>query len=133
MFIIDKHTASTANTDDMDMEHQSPLKKVAVEGAIVPVSNNSSLHDMEVEARLPDSSGASEASPPSSLQTPNENNKSSEGRKDRGENESLRMRALLNQTWKEDLKSGQLLAKLYEQFGERIFSFIPTPELELFL
>ncbi|KAL1818055.1 hypothetical protein ACET3Z_020629 [Daucus carota] len=128
-----KHTASTANTDDMDMEHQSPLKKVAVEGAIVPVSNNSSPHDMEVEARLPDSSGASEASPPSSLQTPNENNKSSGGRKDRGENESLRMRALLNQTWKEDLKSGQLLAKLYEQFGERIFSFIPTPELELFL
>ncbi|WOH03175.1 hypothetical protein DCAR_0522569 [Daucus carota subsp. sativus] len=131
--LTNKHTASTANTDDMDMEHQSPLKKVALEGAIVPVSNNSSPHDMEVEARLPDSSGASEASPPSSLQTPNENNKSSEGRKDRGENESLRMRALLNQTWKEDLKSGQLLAKLYEQFGERIFSFIPTPELELFL
>lgn len=116
------------------MEQQSPTKKVAIDGAIVPVSNNSLPPDIEEETRVPDASGASDASPSSSsLQTPNENKKSSGGRRDRGESEALRMRALLNQTWKEDLKSGQLLEKLFEQFGERIFSFIPTPELELFL
>lgn len=112
------------------MEQQSPSKKVATDGAIAPVSNNSLPPDIEEETRVPD---ASDASPSSSLQTPNENKRISGGRRDRGESEALRMRALLNQTWKEDLKSGHLLDKLFEQFGERIFSFIPTPELELFL
>lgn len=125
MFIIDKCMASTN-----DMEHQSPSKKVATDGPIVPVSNNSLLPELEAEIRVPDSS---DATPSSSLQTPNEGKKSSGERRDRGESEALRMRALLNQTWKEDLKSGQLLVKLFEQFGERIFSFVPTPELELFL
>ncbi|KAK1353657.1 transcription initiation factor TFIID subunit 6-like [Heracleum sosnowskyi] len=119
-----------ANTDEM--EQQSPSKKVAIDGAKVPVSNNSLPPDIEEETRVPDTTGASDASP-SSLQTRNENKKSVGGRRDRGESEALRMKALLNQTWKEDLKSGQLCAKLCEQFGERIFSFIPTPELELFL
>lgn len=97
------------------------------------MSNNSLPPDIEEETRVPDVSVSSDASPSSSVQTPSENKKSSGGRRDRGESEALRMRALLNQTWKEDLKSGQLLEKLFEQFGERIFSFIPTPELELFL
>lgn len=80
-----------------DMEQQSLSKKVAIDGAIVPVPNNSLPPDIE-ETRVPDPYGASDASPSSSLQTPNENKKSSGGRKDRGESEALRMRALVNQT-----------------------------------
>ncbi|XP_074365535.1 transcription initiation factor TFIID subunit 6 [Apium graveolens] len=131
--VITSNSTSKRKADTDDTEQQSPSKKVATDGAIAPVSNNSLPPDKEEETRVPDASGASDASPSSSLQTPNENKKNSGGRRDRGESEALRMRALLNQTWKEDLKSGHLLDKLFEQFGERIFSFIPTPELELFL
>lgn len=116
-----------------DLGQQSPLKKIANDGTIVAPSDNSLLTDMQVETRVPASLGVSDASPSSSSQILSKSGKGSRGRRDGGENEALRMRAVLNQAWKDDLKSGQLLVSLSELFGERIFSFIPTPELSLFL
>ncbi|KAJ7008523.1 hypothetical protein NC653_007250 [Populus alba x Populus x berolinensis] len=39
----------------------------------------------------------------------------------------------LNQVWNDDLNTGHLLASLFELFGESILSFIPSPEMSLFL
>lgn len=41
--------------------------------------------------------------------------------------------AYLKQLWKDDLNSGQLVMSLFELFGEGIMSFIPGPEMSLFL
>lgn len=69
----------------------------------------------------------------SSGQMPNENTLYSRGRRDEGAGQSLRTSAILSQVWKDDLKSGQLLVTLFELFGEDILSFIPAPEMSLFL
>ncbi|XWS31026.1 hypothetical protein CRYUN_Cryun23aG0041700 [Craigia yunnanensis] len=45
----------------------------------------------------------------------------------------LKMSAILNQIWKDDLNSGSTLVTLFELFGEGILSFIPAPEMSLFL
>lgn len=129
IFIIkDKRKASVE-----DLGQQPPSKKIANDGTIVTPSDNSLMTDMQVETGVPVSSGVSDASPSSSSQILSESEKGSRGRRDGGENEALRMRAVLNQVWKDDLKSGQLLVSLSELFGQRIFPFIPTPELSLFL
>ncbi|KAI3803591.1 hypothetical protein L1987_31747 [Smallanthus sonchifolius] len=41
--------------------------------------------------------------------------------------------AYLKQVWKDDLNSGQAVISLFELFGEGIMSFIPAPEMSLFL
>nr|XP_043626308.1 transcription initiation factor TFIID subunit 6-like isoform X2 [Erigeron canadensis] len=57
------------------------------------------------------------------------------GRKGRGNrnNHGTRTPAYLKQVWKDDLNSGQLVISLFELFGEGIMSFIPAPEMSLFL
>ena len=80
--------------------------------------------------------GASNVAPSStSRQDANERVKGGRGHRESGDKNktSLRMSAVLNQVWKEDLKSGHLLVSLFELFGDRMFSFIPTPEMSLFL
>lgn len=80
--------------------------------------------------------GASNAAPSSiSRQDADECVKGGRGHREMGDKnkDSLRMSAVLNQVWKDDLKSGHLLVSLFELFGDRIFSFIPTPEMSLFL
>lgn len=57
----------------------------------------------------------------------------SRGRRDKGADQSLKTSAILSQVWKDDLNSGQLLVTLFELFGEDILSFIPAPEMSLFL
>uniref|UniRef100_A0A5B7BTL0 TATA box binding protein associated factor (TAF) histone-like fold domain-containing protein n=1 Tax=Davidia involucrata TaxID=16924 RepID=A0A5B7BTL0_DAVIN len=115
------------------LEQQPPLKKVATDGPMVPLSNNSLPSDMQGEIRVPAPLGDSEAVPSSSRQIPNESISGSRNRKDKSDNQALKMSAALTQAWKDELNSGQLLVSLFEQFGESIFSFIPTPEMGLFL
>jgi len=40
---------------------------------------------------------------------------------------------VLSQAWKEDMDAGQMLASLFELFGESVFAFTPKPELSFFL
>ncbi|XP_047342417.1 transcription initiation factor TFIID subunit 6 [Impatiens glandulifera] len=48
--------------------------------------------------------------------------------------EALKISAMLNQVWKDDLNSGQLPASIVDQFGESILHpFIPTIEKSIFL
>lgn len=127
--IKDKRKASVD-----DLGQQPPVKKVANDGTIVAPSNNWLPTDMHVEKNVPASVPAMpDAGPSSLLQILSESKNGNTERKGRDENETLRLRALLNQAWKDDLKSGQLLVSLSELFGERIFPFIPSPELSLFL
>ncbi|XP_059661159.1 transcription initiation factor TFIID subunit 6 [Cornus florida] len=126
---LDKRKAS-----DEQLEQQPPLKKVATDGPMVALSNNSSTSDMQIETSVPASLSDSDVGPSSSFrQYPNDNISSSRGRRDKGDNQSLKMSAFLAQAWKDDLNSGHLLSSLFELFGESIFSFIPTSEMSLLL
>lgn len=40
---------------------------------------------------------------------------------------------VLSQSWKEDMDAGQMLASLFELFGESVLAFTPKPELSFFL
>ncbi|KAL7601157.1 hypothetical protein Lser_V15G24934 [Lactuca serriola] len=56
------------------------------------------------------------------------------GGRRKGKGKGLRRTpAYLNQVWKDDLNSGKLVVSLFELFGEGIMSFIPSPEMSLFL
>ncbi|KAA8524778.1 hypothetical protein F0562_011201 [Nyssa sinensis] len=115
------------------LEQQPPLKKVATDGPMVPQSNNSLSSDMQREIRVPAPSGDSEVGPSSSRQIPNRSVSGSRNRTGKGDNQASKMSAALAQVWKDELNSGQLLESLFELYGESIFSFIPTPEMGLFL
>ncbi|KAK3038933.1 hypothetical protein RJ639_027561 [Escallonia herrerae] len=117
-----------------DLEQQSPLKKVATDGPVVTLSNNSLPSNMQGETGIDGPLGDSETGPSSSLRQKNiECVQGSKGRRDKGTNQASRTSAAINQTWKDELSSGHLLVSLSELFGESIFSFIPTPEMSLFL
>ncbi|ONI18262.1 hypothetical protein PRUPE_3G206000 [Prunus persica] len=116
------------------MEEQPPLKKIATDGPTGLVPTNSSPSHMEVEIATPAPSGDPDAAPPSSSgQMPNEGVSNSRSRRDRASGRSLKKSALLTQVWKDDLNSGHLLVSLFELFGEDILSFVPAPEMCLFL
>ncbi|CAB4304561.1 unnamed protein product [Prunus armeniaca] len=116
------------------MEEQPPLKKIATDGHTGIAPTNSSPSHMEVETATPAPSGDTDAGPPSSSgQMPNEGVSNSRSRRDRAAGRSLKKSALLTQVWKDDLNSGHLLVSLFELFGEDILSFVPAPEMCLFL
>lgn len=116
------------------MEEQPPLKKIATDGPTGLVPTNSSPSHMEIEIATPAPSGDTDAAPPSSSgQMPNEGVSNSRSRRDRAAGRSLKKSALLTQVWKDDLNSGHLLVSLFELFGEDILSFVPAPEMCLFL
>ncbi|KAK3001580.1 hypothetical protein RJ639_021683 [Escallonia herrerae] len=117
-----------------DLEQQSPVKKIATDGPVVTLSNNSLPSNMQGETGIDGPLGDSKPGPSSSSRQKNiENVQGGEGRRDKGANQALRTSAAINQTWKDELGSGHLLVSLSELFGESIFSFIPTPEMSLFL
>ncbi|KAH7533413.1 transcription initiation factor TFIID subunit 6 isoform X2 [Ziziphus jujuba] len=114
-----------------ETEQQPPLKKIATDG---PMQADSSPFQSQGEPTAIGHSSDTNAEPSSSSgQMPNENTLYSRGRRDEGAGQSLRTSAILSQVWKDDLKSGQLLVTLFELFGEDILSFIPAPEMSLFL
>jgi|UniRef100_A0A2N9HSF4 transcription initiation factor TFIID subunit 6 len=115
-------------------EEQPPHKKTATDGPILPVLTNSSPSPMEGISVVPAPSGDSNMHPSSSSGlTPNEIVSDASGRRDKGDKQALKKSAVLTQIWKKDLDSGHLLVSLFELFGEGILSFIPAPEMSLFL
>ncbi|CAM8949763.1 unnamed protein product [Rhodiola kirilowii] len=140
-----KRKASTEQIDE-----QPPQKKTAIttDGPIDAILNNRTSTDMQVDTvnKSPSemqlvvaastsitNSSFSDINPSPSAQASDETASSSKVRLEKGGKRSINMSATLNQVWKEELKSGQLLRSLSEQFDERLFSFIPSPEMCLFL
>jgi transcription initiation factor TFIID subunit 6 len=116
------------------LEEQSPHKKIATDGPILAAATNSSPSHMEETAAVPSPSVDSNAGPSSfSRQPPNDINMDGRGRRDKGDSQALNRSAVLSQIWKNDLDSGRLLVLLFELFGEGILSFIPAPEMSMFL
>jgi transcription initiation factor TFIID subunit 6 len=118
------------------LEEQPPHKKIATDGPILAASTNSLPSHMEEEAVVPpapliDSNAGPSSS--SSRQLPNDINLDGRGRKGKGDSPALNRSAVLSQIWKNDLDSGRLLVLLFELFGEGILSFIPAPEMSMFL
>ncbi|MFQ6660686.1 hypothetical protein Gotur_029102 [Gossypium turneri] len=107
------------------MEHEPALKKIATDGPTT-VSANSSPSPMQVETVTTLASpGQYEAGQPSSSEKmPNRVGK---------DGKVLKKSAILNQIWKDDLNSGRTLVTVFELFGESILSFIPSPEMSLFI
>jgi transcription initiation factor TFIID subunit 6 len=108
------------------MEHmeQPPPKKIATDGPV----------DMQVEPIAPVPLGDSKTGlSTSSEHTPNYSEAGSRNQKDKGDSQAIKTSAILSQVWKDDLNSGHLLVSLFELFGESILSFIPSPEMSLFL
>ncbi|KAK9078158.1 hypothetical protein SSX86_002215 [Deinandra increscens subsp. villosa] len=127
-----------ANTEEL--EHPSSPKKMITDGPVVSPSNNTTTTPCETETETKTgANGDGEPEPEtSSAQMGGDDVKDNnmEGRKDKGNGKSgyrSRTPAYLKQVWKDDLNSGQVVISLFELFGEGIMSFIPAPEMSLFL
>lgn len=123
-----KRKASAEN-----VEVQPPLKHVATDGPM-DVVTNSSQSDVEmggsvatVSAKSLDASLASPRSKTVSASSSHGNDAN------KGNSRSLKMTSVLNQVWKDELKSGKVLVSLFDMFGESILPFVPAPEMYLFL
>lgn len=128
-------TSSNKRKTSMDLEEQPPLKKIATDGPVDAVSTSSMPTPMEEDAAAATALDNSDADHPSSSsgQIPPESGSESRSKRDKGDSRAQKMSAILPQIWKDDLNSGKLLVSLFELFGEGILSFIPAPEMSLFL
>lgn len=119
----------------MDLEEQPPLKKIATDGPVDAVSTSSMPTPMEEDATAATPLDNSDADHPSSSsgQIPPDSGSESRSKRDKGDSQAQKLSAILPQIWKDDLNSGKLLVSLFELFGEGILSFIPAPEMSLFL
>ena len=118
------------------LEEQPPHKKIATDGPILAASTNSLPSHMEEEAVVPPAPSIDSNAGPSSSssrQPPNDISLDGRDRKGKGDSQTLNRSAVLAQIWKNDLDSGRLLVLLFELFGEGILSFIPAPEMSMFL
>ncbi|EXB78675.1 Transcription initiation factor TFIID subunit 6 [Morus notabilis] len=115
-----------------DTEQQPPLKRMEIDGPTSVPSSNSSPSHLPGETSAISNSGDTNAGPssPSSSQMPAEIVSDT---KSKGNCKYLKTSAILTQVWKDDLNSGHLLVSLFELFGESILSFIPAPEMSLFI
>ncbi|PON94149.1 Transcription initiation factor [Trema orientale] len=123
--MTNKRKASTDN-----LTQQPPLKKLATDGSMGAMAMNSMQADMQgAGAGFSTSIGASHGGVSlTSRQLPNEN---LPGRELGGQ--MMKTSSVLAQAWKEDMDAGQLLASLFEFFGQSVLSFTPKPELSFFL
>lgn len=119
----------------MDLEEQPPLKKIATDGPVDAVSTSSMPTPMEEDAAAATPLDNSDADHPSSSsgQIPPDSGSESRSKRGKGDSQAQKLSAILPQVWKDDLNSGKLLVSLFELFGEGILSFIPAPEMSLFL
>ncbi|XVE72484.1 hypothetical protein DITRI_Ditri11bG0042700 [Diplodiscus trichospermus] len=115
------------------LEGEPALKKTATDGPTGVVSGNSSPSPMKGETNTPLPSGDLDADQPSSSSSKKMTSDEQSGNKVGKDDQILKMSAILDQIWKDDLNSGQTLVTLFELFGEGILSFIPAPEMSLFL
>ncbi|XP_050246702.1 transcription initiation factor TFIID subunit 6-like isoform X2 [Quercus robur] len=123
--ISKKRKASTDN-----LMHQPSLKKVATDGKIGVIPMNSMQIDTQgTTGGYSTAAGGSGVGLSSmSRQLPTEN---VPGREVGGR--VVKTSTVLSQAWKEDMDAGQMLASLFELFGESVFAFTPKPELSFFL
>ncbi|EEF33418.1 transcription initiation factor tfiid, putative [Ricinus communis] len=114
---------------------EQPLpKRIATDDPVNALSTDSSPSRMQWEATTPvPSSDTNASASTSSEQMPTNHESDCKTERVKGDGGVMKTSAILNQVWKDDLKSGQLLASLFELFGEGILSFIPSPEMSLFL
>ncbi|KAI9082236.1 hypothetical protein K1719_035659 [Acacia pycnantha] len=116
------------------LEQQLPEKKIATDGEVgVALANSSPSHG--------DQMTGIQASPADSIMGPSPSGRqTNEAISDVGANcEKQRSKApktsaaALAQVWKQELNSGRTLMSLHDLFGEAILSFIPSPDMYLFL
>lgn len=114
-----------------NLMQQPPLKKIATDTGIGVMPMNSMPVNMQAVAAggYSNALGGSSAGIPSiprQLSTNNLSGRDAGGR-------VLRTSAVLAQAWKEDTDAGNLLASLFELFGESLLAFTPKPELSFFI
>ncbi|KAM7264034.1 hypothetical protein ACFE04_001717 [Oxalis oulophora] len=110
-----------------NLEEQPPLKKRATDGPTGEMPSDTSPTHMQTEA-----AGDRDAGQPSSEQSAKGTRPGKKIGRDGNNNRAVKMPAVLNQVWKEELNSGRLLVTLFDQFGEGILPFVPAPEMSLF-
>ncbi|KAI4308426.1 hypothetical protein L6164_031503 [Bauhinia variegata] len=116
------------------LEHQPPLKKIATDGEVDVVMSNSSPSRRQGETGVEASPVDSTIGPSSSSQQmANENTSDGRIKSELRNNQDLKISTALAQVWKDELNSGRVLVSLFELFGEGILSFIPAPEMSVFL
>ncbi|PPS15464.1 hypothetical protein GOBAR_AA05115 [Gossypium barbadense] len=109
---------------------QPPAKKIATESAIGMMPINSMQTDLQwAVSGFSTTIGGSNIGV-SSMSRPLSNDNML-GREVRGR--VSKTSTVLAQAWKEDTDPGNLLASLFELFGESMLSFTPKPELSFFL
>ncbi|KAJ4848541.1 hypothetical protein Tsubulata_050942 [Turnera subulata] len=118
---------------ELEFSEQSPSKKIATDGPIDMVPSDNTPFRGQGDATAPPPSSDSDVGPSSSEQIPTDSKSGSRMGRHKVDQRVIKRSAILNQVWKEDLKSGHTLVTLFELFGEGILSFIPAPEMALFL
>ncbi|KAK2648717.1 hypothetical protein Ddye_016206 [Dipteronia dyeriana] len=114
-------------------DQQPPNKRIATDGPIGVVSTSSSpsLMQEDTAALVPVDDDVATSQSPGHI--PHNGGSGSKRVRDKGDSRASKMAAILPQVWKDDLNSGQVLVSLFNLFGEGILSFIPAPEMSLFL
>ncbi|KAL2926264.1 Transcription initiation factor TFIID subunit 6 [Bienertia sinuspersici] len=118
--------------DSMDCSEEPPLKRVATDGPLMDNNTSPSVKQNEVDSAA-SSSGASDLPSTSEQMATTTQNEGSRNETSKNDKEALKLSAVMNQVWKDDLNSGQVLVSMLELFGESIFPFIPALELSMFL
>ncbi|KAB2032989.1 hypothetical protein ES319_D05G416800v1 [Gossypium barbadense] len=118
-----------AITDTL-MQQQPPAKKIATESAIGMMPINSMQTDLQGEVSGFSTTVGGSSIGVSSMSRPLSNDNML-GREVGGR--VSKKSTVLAQAWKEDTDPGNLLASLFELFGESMLSFTPKPELSFFL
>lgn len=120
-FNQDKRKASMDN-----LMQQPPLKKLASDGSIGSMSMNS----MQGAVAAGFSTGIG-VSPTMSSISRQLSNEQLSGRELGGQ--TRKASSVLALAWKEDMDAGQFLLSLSHFFGDSVFSFVPKPEMSIFL
>ncbi|XP_027063961.1 transcription initiation factor TFIID subunit 6-like isoform X1 [Coffea arabica] len=118
-----------------NMMQQPPLKKLATNGPMGSLTANSVPVDMSgTSGGYAANIQVADSSFPSISKTfSNENVRGISARRDGVASQGYKSSAVLQQAWKEEFDTGNLLPLLYEYFGESMLNFVPTPELSLLL
>lgn len=103
------------------------MKKIATDGTISSPSHSQVMTETQA------SSANSIVVASSSGQMTNEAISDTRVQSEKLRSQAPKTSAILAQVWKKELNSGRILVSLHDLFGEGILSFIPSPEMHLFL
>ncbi|XP_071715749.1 transcription initiation factor TFIID subunit 6-like [Rutidosis leptorrhynchoides] len=134
--VIRTNKTDKRKANEEELEHQPSPKKMITDGPIgSPSDNNTITQDSQDKtvANVVESEPESSSAP---MEIGDDSIKDTQGKREKGNSISRhgsKTPAYLKQVWKDDLNSGQVVISLFELFGEGIMSFIPAPEMSLFL